>query len=87
MAYADTLKVFGILREKFEEEESSVIAKAIENALEENNDTLLQKVATKEDIAALKVEIANLKAELIKWMFLFWIGQIAVVFGIVKFVR
>ena len=43
-----------------------------------NNDTLkelTEKFATKEDLA--KVE-----SRLIKWMFLFWIGQVAAIVGI-----
>ena len=41
----------------------------------------------KEDLAketgALKADIANSKAEMIKWMFIFWIGQIAATFGFI----
>jgi len=44
--------------------------------LETNNETLFGKVATKEDIA-------NAKAEIIKWMFIFWIGQFASIVGII----
>ncbi|MBS1257152.1 MAG: hypothetical protein MAG551_00188 [Candidatus Scalindua arabica] len=45
-----------------------------------NNKTVL---ATKEDIAILKVDLTNVKSELIKWMFIFWIGQIGVLTGII----
>ena len=102
MPYADTLKVFDVLRENFEEKQAKTIAHAIEDALETNNKTILNNVATKADLADIKAElkgdlaglksgleikIADLRAELIKWMFIFWIGQMAVVFGIVKFVK
>lgn len=40
-------------------------------------------LATKEDIANTKEALANTKAEIIKWMFIFWIGQIAVTVGII----
>ncbi|MEO5359235.1 MAG: DUF1640 domain-containing protein [Nitrospirota bacterium] len=33
----------------------------------------------------ISVEIANSKAETIKWMFLFWMGQIAVMVALFKF--
>ncbi|MBF0555910.1 MAG: hypothetical protein HQK96_15405 [Nitrospirae bacterium] len=33
----------------------------------------------------LSSEISNSKAEIIKWMFLFWIGQTAAIFAIIKF--
>lgn len=35
------------------------------------------------NVLATKEDIANSKAELIKWMFLFWVGQVAVTLGIV----
>ncbi|MGB9886490.1 MAG: LA_3696 family protein [Moorellales bacterium] len=39
-------------------------------------------------IAEAKTEISKTKAELIKWMFIFWVGQIAVVYGLLRgFVR
>ncbi len=39
---------------------------------------------TKQDGAELRVEMSAFKAEIIKWMFLFWIGQIAVTTAIFK---
>lgn len=40
------------------------------------------RLATKEDIANLEVKIERVKAELIRWMFIFWAGQIGVLVGI-----
>jgi hypothetical protein len=47
-------------------------------------------LATKQDIVEVKKEMADIrenaasnKAEIIKWMFLFWIGQVAVTFGFI----
>jgi len=81
MAYANTLKIFEVLRQKFDESQSKIIATAVETALETNNDELFKTVATKSDLvelkAATKADLAELKAELIKWMFIFWIGQFA----------
>jgi hypothetical protein len=39
------------------------------------------------EIAKIKVEISNVKAEIIKWMFLFWIGQLASLIAILKFFK
>ena len=82
MAYTNTLKVFETLRSVFDEKQATKIAEAVETALETNNETLLAKVATKEDIASTKEDIANTKAEIIKWMFIFWIGQFASIVGV-----
>lgn len=39
------------------------------------------------DVLATKEDLANAKSDIIKWMFIFWIGQIAVTLGIVYFRR
>jgi hypothetical protein len=47
----------------------------------------LAPLATKADVAACatKVELAETKAELIRWMFVFWVGQGAIIAGLMKF--
>ncbi|MBF0556223.1 MAG: DUF1640 domain-containing protein, partial [Nitrospirae bacterium] len=37
------------------------------------------------EIEKLRAEISKSKAEIIKWMFLFWIGQTAVLIAIIRF--
>lgn len=37
------------------------------------------------DVLATKEDLANVKSDIIKWMFIFWIGQIAVTLGIIYF--
>ncbi|MGN6532385.1 MAG: hypothetical protein ACTHK0_11625 [Ginsengibacter sp.] len=32
---------------------------------------------------ATKEDVANNKAEIVKWMFIFWVGQVAVTFGFI----
>jgi hypothetical protein len=46
---------------------------------------MLQKLelATKDDIATVRKEISKSKSETIKWMFIFWIGQLAATAGII----
>ncbi len=36
----------------------------------------------RQEIAEVKVEMHQTKSELIKWMFIFWIGQIGMILGI-----
>ncbi len=36
-----------------------------------------------DEIGKLRVDMGNLRAELIKWMFIFWVGQIAVLGGLI----
>ncbi|MBI4023953.1 MAG: hypothetical protein HY360_03170 [Verrucomicrobia bacterium] len=48
-------------------------------------------LASKEDVAKLEAKlvamIADTKVELLRWMFLFWVGQIAIVAGLIRFMR
>ena len=37
--------------------------------------------------AELRTEMAQFKTEIIKWMFLFWIGQLAAMFALIKFLK
>jgi hypothetical protein len=53
------------------------IAESLEVALRGQEEDLSKRLMTKQDGS-------ELKAEIIKWMFLFWIGQIAVTTAIVK---
>jgi len=68
--------------------------------VKETNEQNLKVLSTKEDVvnlraelkedianlrAELKTDIANTKAEIIKWMFLFWIGQLAAFIAIAKY--
>jgi len=82
MAYAGTLKVFETLRLAFDEKQATKIAGAVEAAFGVNDTILLEKVATKADIAETKQCLAETKAELIKWMFIFWVGQFASIVGV-----
>ena len=41
------------------------------------------KEELKDEIAKVREMAANNKAEIIKWMFIFWVGQVAVTFGFI----
>ncbi|MEW6482011.1 MAG: coiled-coil domain-containing protein [bacterium] len=40
-----------------------------------------------EETSKLRVDIAQFKSELIKWMFLFWVGQLVCIAGLLKWIR
>ena len=44
------------------------------------------EIAWEERIAGLHSKISDLRAELIKWMFLFWLGTVATVLGFVSLI-
>ena len=87
MIVTTDIQLFLILKERLGEKEAESLVDFVDAKLKENNDANLKILANREDlkeeIGATKVLIANTKAELIKWMFIFWIGQVAVTFGFI----
>ena len=61
---------------------TGVVEKSLEEYKENEKDFLVTKIEFKEATAELRKEMANLRAELIKWMFIFWVGQVGVITGI-----
>jgi len=61
--------------------------KYIDNKTERSVEATIKSLATKDDLAKvnndLGVRISETKADMIKWMFIFWIGQVGVMLGIV----
>ena len=83
----DTLKIYEILSAKLPEDQAKVIAKAIDTAVESDTERKKELLVTKEDltreIARLEIKIEATKSEIIKWMFIFWIGHVGVMSGII----
>ncbi|MEW6087197.1 MAG: hypothetical protein AB1498_02730 [bacterium] len=64
------IELYEILKSKLGDKEAKSVIEYVEAKVD-------RKFADKSDILATKEDLANLKAEIIKWMFLFWVGQIA----------
>ncbi len=87
------LNVYEILKTKFGEKEAKVVieyfeAKAEEKINQKKDLFITQsdkgKLLTKEDafnIFATKEDLANVKSDMIKWMFIFWITQMISLFA------
>ena len=73
-----TTKILSILgAANIEAPKARAIAESLEIALREQ-EHFSKRLMTKADGAEIKTEI-------IKWMFLFWLGQMAATFAVVKF--
>ena len=46
-------------------------------------DLLMTESRLEVKILATKEDFANMKAEVIKWMFIFWVGQVVATFGFI----
>ena len=74
-----TTKILSILEAaQIEPPKARAIAESLELAFREQEEDLTKRLMTKQDGA-------DIKAEIIKWMFLFWVGQIAVLMAAAKF--
>jgi hypothetical protein len=74
------IKLYELLKAKIGEQEAEAFVEILESRVDKKFDEAKQYLATKEDVA-------NTRAEIIKWMFIFWIGQIAATLAIMKFVH
>ena len=67
----------GILREKLGENGSQALVEILNKVADERVETALAQETGK-----LRTEIQSVRADLIKWMFIFWMGQVATITGI-----
>lgn len=62
------------------EKEMSAIKSGLSAEIKETESGLLAKI--RETESGLLAKIAETHADLIKWMFIFWVGQVAVILGL-----
>jgi len=75
--------VIALVEEKFERRLTEEISKLrVELKQDIASHIASLRAELKEDIASLRVEMHSLRADLIRWMFLFWVGQLAAMLGI-----
>jgi hypothetical protein len=76
-----TTKILNILEgAKIEANQARAIAESLEIAFREQEEDLTRRLMTKHDGS-------EMKAEIFKWMFIFWVGQVIFTVGIMKFMR
>jgi hypothetical protein len=76
MSVISLTKLYELLSAKVGKETAENLTNFIEQKISGEMDNKMQMLATKEDVAK-----AN--ADNIKWMFIFWIGQLAATFGFI----
>jgi len=69
------------LREKLGDEAVESLVELINHSQADQKKDILEFVEEKFE-RRLSEEIGTLRAELIKWMFIFWVGQVGVILGI-----
>jgi hypothetical protein len=88
-----TLDLYNILRLKIGEIEAKTLVEFVEQKVHMQFNEEVSGLATKQDMLAIREELRNeisrldikiekTKAEIIKWMFIFWAGQTGIMVGI-----
>ena len=80
----ETARLYKLLSEKLGNDTSEAMFKYIDNKTERSVEAAIKKLATKDDISAVRKEARDNKAETIKWMLIFWIAQAAVTFAVIS---
>ncbi|MDP9079175.1 MAG: hypothetical protein M3O71_17240 [Bacteroidota bacterium] len=79
----ETARLYKLLSDKLGSDTAEAMFKYIDNKTERSVEATIKTLATKDDIANVRKEMGEYKAETIKWMFIFWIGQVITTLGIV----
>jgi len=69
------IELYEVLSQQLGSEKAKVLVQFVEAKVDKRLEDKTAVFATKEDLA-------NVKAEIIKWMFIFWVGTIGVLSGI-----
>lgn len=79
------IQLYQILRDRLGEKEAQTLVEYVEAKIEKGFDVKQDILATKSDISNVRQEISSAKADMIKWMFIFWIGQLGAMIALTKF--
>lgn len=83
----ETARLYQLLSDKLGNDTTEAMFKYIDNKTERSVEATIKSLATKDDVANVRYElakdIAESKADTIKWMFIFWIGQIGATLAII----
>ena len=87
MSTAQTLEIYKVLQKYFQNEEDATrVVSDIEKIIDKKFDDKKLELASKQDLVDLKIDlitrIETSKTDTIKWMFIFWIGQLAATTGV-----
>jgi phage I-like protein len=83
-------QLYALLSEKVGKETAEKLTIYIEDKIKDEVQTQSGILATKQDLVSVKQDIAAVElrvteksAEMIKWMFIFWVGQVLATFGFI----
>jgi hypothetical protein len=78
MAAITTIELVSALKDKVGEQQAKMLTEYVEQKITSTFQEAKEHLSTKKDLA-------ETKADIIKWMFIFWIGQVATTLAIIYF--
>jgi hypothetical protein len=82
----ETARLYKLLSDKLGNDTTEAMFKYIDNKTERSVEASVKTLATKEDLAQVKYDLrkdmGEIKADTIKWMFIFWVGQVGAMLAI-----
>ena len=72
------IEKYNILKVKLGEKEAKALTEYAESKVENS-------IMKEKDVLATKLDLSETKSEIIKWMFIFWVGQIVITLAIVYY--
>jgi hypothetical protein len=79
----ETARLYKLLSEKLGADTAEAMFKYIDNKTERSVEASIKTLATKDDLAKVKYDLSKEIGGSIKWMFIFWIGQVGATLAIV----
>ena len=73
---------YELIKSKLGAKEVEAVVEFVKAEVSKELDAQKNTLATKTDVKELEVKIAQVQANLIKWMFVFWIGSVATLSGV-----
>lgn len=79
------LKAYEVFKNKFGERDTETVFEYFESAKSESISPkqVDDRLKDFKDIFSTKGDLANVKSDIIKWMFIFWIGQLGATIAII----
>ena len=78
----ETARLYKLLSDKLGNDTTEAMFKYIDNKTERSVEATIKTLVTKDDIEGVRKEAGENKADTIKWMFIFWIGQVGAMLAI-----
>ena len=78
----ETARLYKLLTDKLGSDTTEAMFKYIDNKTERSVEATIKTLATKEDVAKVKYDLSKEISNSVKWMFIFWIGQVAAMLAI-----